>query len=94
MTGPLAGIRVIDLTAMISGPVTTLILADQGAEVIKVENPNGGDFTRAVSTRKNGFSASYLNNNRNKRSIAIDLKSEEGKALLLEKGFGKVHFSG
>ncbi|MGI9381121.1 MAG: CaiB/BaiF CoA transferase family protein, partial [Methyloligellaceae bacterium] len=82
MNGPLQGIKVIDLTSMVSGPLTTMILADQGAEVIKVENPKGGDFTRSVSSRKNSFSASFLNNNRNKKSFALNLKSEEGKSIL------------
>ena len=76
MAGPLAGFKVIDLTTMISGPVGTMMLADQGADVIKVETPTGGDFSRAVATRRGGFSASFLNNNRNKRSIVLDLKSE------------------
>ncbi|MGB0410123.1 MAG: CaiB/BaiF CoA transferase family protein [Pikeienuella sp.] len=80
--GPLHGIRVLDLTSMISGPTTTLILADQGADVIKVETPTGGDHTRGVTTRKNGFSASFLNNNRNKRSVTLDLKDERGLAAL------------
>ena len=84
MPGPLDGVRVLDLTAMVSGPSTTMILADQGADVIKVENPVNGDHTRLVSTRRNGFSASFLNNNRNKRSIAVDLKHPEGIALLKE----------
>ena len=79
--GPLAGIRILDLTSMISGPTTTLILADQGADVIKVEAP-GGDHTRSVSTRRNGFSASFVNNNRNKRSLVLDLKQESGLAAL------------
>jgi crotonobetainyl-CoA:carnitine CoA-transferase CaiB-like acyl-CoA transferase len=74
MPGPLDGYRIIDLTSMISGPLATMILADQGADVIKVENPDGGDHTRAANNRRNGFSASFLNNNRNKRSIALDLK--------------------
>jgi len=82
MPGPLEGIRVIDLTSMVSGPLTTMILADQGADVIKVENPRGGDHTRAVSTRRGGFSASFLNNNRNKRSITLDLKDQAGIAAL------------
>ena len=77
MAGPLAGVRVLDLTSMISGPTTTLILADQGADVIKVENPKGGDHTRLVSTARNGVSASFANNNRNKRSVALDLKRPE-----------------
>jgi crotonobetainyl-CoA:carnitine CoA-transferase CaiB-like acyl-CoA transferase len=80
--GPLAGIRVIDLTTVISGPLGTMMLADQGADVIKVETPDGGDFARHVATRRNGFSASFLNNNRNKRSITLDLKSAEGLSVL------------
>lgn len=70
------GIRVLDLTSMISGPTTTLILADQGADVIKIETPDKGDHTRAVSTRRAGMSASFVNNNRNKRSLTLDLKDE------------------
>jgi crotonobetainyl-CoA:carnitine CoA-transferase CaiB-like acyl-CoA transferase len=75
MPGPLHGYRIVDLTSMISGPLATMILADQGADVIKVENPDGGDHTRAANNRRNGFSASFLNNNRNKRSVALDLKN-------------------
>ncbi len=82
MPGPLHGYRIIDLTSMISGPLATMMLADQGADVIKVENPNGGDFTRAVSNRRGGFSASFLNNNRNKRSITLNLKHEHGVQVL------------
>src|SRR5439155_13217041 len=75
MPGPLHGYRIVDLTSMISGPSATMLLADQGAEVIKVENPaGGGDHTRAASNRRAGLSASFLNNNRNKRSLALDLK--------------------
>jgi len=83
MPGPLHGYRIVDLTSMISGPYATMILADQGADVIKVENPDGGDHTRAANNRRNGFSASFLNNNRNKRSLALDLKQPEAKAVLL-----------
>ncbi|MDX1802155.1 MAG: CoA transferase, partial [Marinobacter sp.] len=83
MTGPLHGVRIIDLTAMVSGPLATLMLADQGAEVIKVENPAGGDFTRSAANRQGGFSASFLNNNRNKRSVALNLKDPEGQRALL-----------
>lgn len=82
--GPLKGIRVLDLTTVISGPLTTMMLADQGADVIKVETPNGGDYGRQVATRRNGFSASFVNNNRNKRSITLNLKSDEGIAALKE----------
>lgn len=83
-TGPLAGIRVLDLSSMISGPTTTLILADQGADVIKIENPRGGDHTRQVSTARNGFSASFVNNNRNKRSLALNLKDERAVRIVLD----------
>src|ERR1700675_4169801 len=83
MPGPLHGYRVVDLTSMISGPLATMILADQGADVIKIENPDGGDHTRAANNRRNGFSASFLNNNRNKRSVALDLKNPNARAALL-----------
>ncbi|MEO1066942.1 MAG: CoA transferase [Pseudomonadota bacterium] len=82
MPGPLNGVRILDLTAMISGPSATMMLADQGADVIKVENPATGDHTRLASTRRNGFSASFVNNNRNKRSLAINLKDPSGVELL------------
>jgi crotonobetainyl-CoA:carnitine CoA-transferase CaiB-like acyl-CoA transferase len=83
MAGPLYGYRIVDLTSNVSGPFATMILADQGAEVIKVEAPDGGDHTRAAGNRRAGFSASFLNNNRNKRSLAVDLKHPGGlKAVL------------
>ena len=78
MPGPLQGYRIVDLTSMVSGPSATMLLADQGADVIKVENPQGGDHTRAAANRRGGFSASFLNNNRNKRSIVLDLKAPSG----------------
>jgi len=82
MEGPLHGYRIIDLTSMISGPYATMILGDQGADVIKVENPNGGDHVRAAGNRRGGFSAAFLNNNRNKRSIALNLKHARGREIL------------
>jgi crotonobetainyl-CoA:carnitine CoA-transferase CaiB-like acyl-CoA transferase len=84
MTGPLNGIRIIDLTAMVSGPLATMMLADQGAEVIKVENPTGGDFTRSAANRQGNVSASFLNNNRNKKSVALNLKEPAGREALLK----------
>ena len=83
MPGPLEGFRIVDLTSVISGPLATMILADQGADVIKVETPRGGDFTRASANRRGGFSASFVNNNRNKRSIALDLKNPKGHEALM-----------
>jgi len=78
MPGPLNGIRIIDATTMISGPLATMIMADQGAEVIKIEHPNGGDHSRQVAGRRGGFAASFLNNNRNKRSVTLNLKDPRG----------------
>lgn len=63
MAGPLQGIRIVDATSMIAGPLATMILGDQGADVIKVENPRGGDHSRQVAGRRNGWSASFLQNN-------------------------------
>jgi len=83
MLGPLDGYRIVDLTSNVAGPLATMILADQGADVIKVEAPDGGDATRAGGDRRNGFSASFLNNNRNKRSIVLDLKTAGGREALL-----------
>lgn len=84
MSGPLHGYRVVDLTSMISGPLATMMLADQGADVIKVENPDGGDYVRRAANRRGDFSAAFLNNNRNKRSLAVDLKDRRGIEVLLE----------
>ena len=78
MPGPLRGVRVIDLTTVISGPLATMTLGDQGADIIKIEQPDGGDFSRHVATRRGGMSASFLNNNRNKRSVTLDLKTTDG----------------
>ncbi|MPY76843.1 MAG: CoA transferase [Alphaproteobacteria bacterium] len=88
MPGPLHGYRVIDLTMMIAGPLATMILADQGADVIKVEPPGRGDQTRAAGNKSGGLSSSFLNNNRNKRSIVIDLKRQEGRDALLRLAAG------
>ena len=80
--GPLSGIRVVDLTSMISGPVATMMLADQGADVIKVEAPQRPDHTRHVGSGHTGMTATFVNNNRNKRSIVLDLKTAEGLEAL------------
>ena len=80
--GPLKGIKIIDLTTMVSGPMGAMILADQGAEVIKVE-PMAGDQLRHMAATHNGVNAPFYSCNRGKKSLAIDLKSEEGKDVLL-----------
>ena len=82
MPGPLNGYRIIDLTNVIAGPLATMILADQGADVIKVEAPQRPDHTRQVGHGQQGLRTGFLNNNRNKRSIAIDLKTEQGREVL------------
>ena len=82
MTGPLSGFRIIDVTQMISGPMATMMLADQGADVIKVEPPGTGDLTRALAGRRRGMSPTFAIANRNKRSIAINLKDSRGIDLL------------
>ena len=84
MAGPLDGIRVIDFTTMIAGPYGTMILADQGADVIKIEAPVRSDHVRRAGFGQRQFSAAFVNNNRNKRSMSIDVKDERGRALLLQ----------
>jgi crotonobetainyl-CoA:carnitine CoA-transferase CaiB-like acyl-CoA transferase len=84
MPGPLAGVRVLDLTSVVSGPLATMFLADQGAEVIKIE-PLGGDITRRSrqSISASGeFSALFVSSNRGKRSLALDLKRSEAAKIM------------
>jgi crotonobetainyl-CoA:carnitine CoA-transferase CaiB-like acyl-CoA transferase len=81
MSGPLEGVRVLDLTTMVAGPVAAMMLADQGADVIKIESP-AGDLMRRFAFGRNGMSASFLSCNRNKRSMAINMKSVEGYQIV------------
>ena len=83
MSGPYEGVKIVDVTAMLSGPWATTILGDQGADVIKVEVPGTGDHVRSLGNRRGGMSSMFLNINRNKRSITLDLKKPEGRDLLL-----------
>ncbi len=80
----LADIRVLELANFMAGPFCGMLLADLGADVIKVENPKGGDFTRNAAPFVDGESAGFLAVNRNKRSIALDLKSVRGKEIFLD----------
>ena len=79
--GPLEGIKVLDLTSMVSGPVAAMMLGDQGADVIKVE-PIHGEQLRHLGEPHNGIPATFFSCNRNKKSLAVDLKDEAGKEIL------------
>lgn len=84
MPGPLSGVRVLDLTGVVSGPYATMFLADQGADVLKIE-PIGGDITRrsrAVIDKAGEFSALFISSNRGKRSLSIDVKTEAGREVM------------
>ena len=79
----LAGVKVLDLTSMVSGPVAAMMLADQGADVIKVE-PTSGEQMRHIGPTVNKVTAAFFSCNRGKRSIGVDLKSEDGKKILFD----------
>ena len=82
MAGPLSGYRIVDVTTMLTGPWATSILGDQGADVIKVEVPGVGDHTRSLGNRSGGLPANFLNVNRSKRSVTLNLKDAQGIAAL------------
>jgi CoA:oxalate CoA-transferase len=79
---PLSGIRVVDLTRILSGPFCTMVLGDLGADVVKVEVPEGGDHVRNQGAVVDGLSWYFASFNRNKRSVTLDLRSQEGKEIL------------
>ena len=92
-TGPLAGLRIVDFTRVLSGPFCTALLADLGGEVIKVEPPQGDDY-RAIGPMRNGESALFNVMNRNKHSVVLDLKQPEAQALARELWERSVELTG
>ena len=84
-TTALEGVKVLDLTQIMAGPYCTMMLADMGADVVKVEKPNGGDDTRRMGPPFiEGESAAFLGINRNKRSVVVDLRSDDGREIVLD----------
>src|SRR5688500_13443434 len=83
-TGPLAGVRVLDIGTMIAAPFGASLLADFGADVIKVELPGSGDSSRALLPQAEGVSVRWASLNRNKRCVTLDLKADAGRALFLK----------
>src|SRR5258708_14064769 len=79
---PLTGVRIVDLTRVVAGPFCTMMLGDMGAEVLKIEEPQHGDDTRAWAPFIGGEGSFFLALNRSKKSVAIDLKTPDGAAAL------------
>ncbi len=84
MAGPLSGVKILDLSRLLPGPFCTMLLADMGADVVKVEDPAGGDYLRWTPPLMADMSASFHALNRNKKSISLNLKHPRGASLLLE----------
>ena len=82
--GALSNIRILDLTRVLAGPYASMILGDMGADIIKIERPDTGDDSRSFGPYVNGESAYFMSINRNKRSMTLNLKTDEGKKLLLD----------
>ena len=82
-TGPLAGVRVIDLSINVLGPLSTMVLGDMGADVVKVETPDGDPNRQNGPGRNANMAAMHLNMNRNKRSVTLNLKRPEAREVLL-----------
>ncbi len=83
-SGPLQGVRVLDFSRLLPGPLATMFLADMGADVIKIEDPDNPDYVRDFEPRVNGMSLFYLSLNRNKRSLAVNYLSADGKQLIYD----------
>lgn len=84
LSGPLVGLRVLDLTRLLPGPLGTMLMADMGAEVIKIENPNSPDYVRMFPPYQNGESLNYIAYNRSKKSVVLDYTTSEGRETLLK----------
>jgi crotonobetainyl-CoA:carnitine CoA-transferase CaiB-like acyl-CoA transferase len=84
MAGPLSGFKVIDLSAVVSGPLAAMILSDQGAEVVKVEPQGLGDVTRLPFNQRAGMTGLYANCNRGKRSMVLDVREQAGRQIILD----------
>ena len=84
MAGPLSGFKVIDLSAVVSGPLAAMILSDQGAEVVKVEPQGIGDVTRLPFNQRAGMTGLYANCNRGKRSVVLDVREQAGRQIILD----------
>ena len=82
MSGPLTGVRIIDLSNVVSGPMAVQILADQGAEVIKVEQPGTGDMSRGMGGMRNGLGALFAVLNQNKRAIVLDMQQDAAREIM------------
>ena len=82
--GPLQDVRILDLSRLLPGPFCTRMFADMGADVIKIEEPVEGDYARDFVPRRGDFACWFMEVNRNKRSVAMDLKQEEDKAVFME----------
>ena len=83
MPGPLEGIAIRDLSRMLSGPYCTMVLSDMGADVVKVEHPQGGDMARGSGAFVDGVSTYFLSLNRGKKSVTLDLATDQGRDLFL-----------
>ncbi len=84
MPGPLTGVRVLDLTRVLAGPFTTMLLSDLGAEVVKLEEPGVGDEARRIGPFKNGVSTYFISINRGKKGLTLNLKAEAGRRIFLD----------